>query len=202
MLSSTVSLLASGGILVFPLILCALVGFVIIIERLYFWLKTISSYSTYEVEQVYTLMVHKQYDDAKEILESSNDPSLMCLRHCLASKGRIHSQILQSLAQQKLERAKKAMNALEAVISISPLIGILGTVFGIITSSSGLNMNTAEAFDSQVLIAGLSEALVTTALGLIITILCLIAFSFFTSRIENLKAKLERDLSAFESLVS
>lgn len=201
-MSSIVSLLASGGILVYPLIFCALLGLVLILERTYFWLKITYNYSTHDVEHVYTLMVHKQYDDAKEVLENSKDPSLLCLRHCLASKGRIHSKILQSLAQQKLDQAKKMMNALETITTISPLIGILGTVFGIIRSSSGLNLNSTEAYDGQAMIAGLSEALVSTALGLVVTIICLVAYGHFTSRIEFLRSKLERDLSAFESLVS
>lgn len=197
-----INLTTSGGFLVIPLILCAFIGFVLSFERMIFWIKTSSSYSTKDVEHIYTLMAHKQYDDAKELLEQSKDPSLFCLKHCLASKGRIHPQILQSLAQQKLDQARKSMGALETVITISPLLGILGTVLGIITSVTSLKISQSEAFDSQIMIAGLSEALITTALGLIISIIGLVVYSQFQTRIENLKSKFERDLSAFESLVS
>ncbi len=196
------NLILEGGVLVYPLLFFGLVGFLICAERTVFWIKMVSSYSTDNVEQVYTFISHKQFDDAKLILETSIDPSLICLRHCISSKGRIHPQILQSLAQQKLDQSKKHFKLLETIINVSPLLGILGTVFGIIRSVTSLKSGASENLDSQLMIAGLSEALVTTALGLIISIACLIVYSFFTSQLEKLKSKLERDLSAFESLVT
>lgn len=190
-----------GGIVVYPLLFCALIGSLISIERFIFWIKLSSRYSTRDVEHVYTLMAHKQFEDAKVILEESSDPSLMCLKHCIASKGRIHSQILQSLAQQKLDQAKKLMRMLETVTTVSPLLGILGTVMGIITSMTSLTPEAGVALDSKTMIAGLSEALITTALGLVISIACLVIYGHFMTKWEALRSKLERDLSAFESLV-
>ncbi len=201
-MSDLLDIIYSGGLLVFPLIFCAFVGSVLSFERMVFWLKTTATYSTKDVEHIYTLLTHKQFDDVKELLEKSKDPSLFCLKHCLASKGRIHPQILQSLAQQRLDQARKSMGALETIITVSPLLGILGTVVGIITSVTSLDLNQTQAFDSQVMIAGLSQALVTTALGLIISIVGLVIYGQFQTRLENLKSKFERDLSAFESLVS
>ncbi len=201
-MSNIVSFILQGGFLVFPLILCALIGLILIIERTFFWVRLTSKYNTKDVEHVYTLMAHKHFEDAKNIIEGSKDPSLICLKHCLASKGRIHSQILQSLAQQKLDHAKKSMAGLETVINISPLLGILGTVLGIITSVASLTSESGDIFNSQVMIAGLSQALVTTALGLVISIIGLIVYNQFKARIENLRSKLERDISAFESLVT
>lgn len=195
-------LISEGGVLIYPLLFCGALGFLVCLERLFFWIKAVSKFNTEEVEQVYTFLVHKQYEDAKAILESSYDPSLICLRHCISSKGRIHGPILQSLAQQKLDQSKKHLKALETIINVSPLLGILGTVIGIIGSVSSLNTKASATFDSQVMISGLSQALLTTALGLIISISGLVAYGYFTSQLDRLKAKLERDLSAFESLVS
>ncbi len=195
-------LISEGGVLIYPLLFCGALGFLICLERLFFWLKAISKFNTEDVEQVYTFLVHKQYEDAKSILESSDDPSLICLLHCISSKGRIHGPILQSLAQQKIDQSKKHLKALETIINVSPLLGILGTVIGIIESVTSLNTEASQAFDSQVMISGLSQALLTTALGLIISISCLVAYGYFTSQLDRLKAKLERDLSAFESLVT
>lgn len=195
-------LISEGGVLIYPLLFCGALGFLVCLERLFFWIKAVSKFNTEEVEQVYTFLVHKQYEDAKAILESSDDPSLICLKHCISSKGRIHGPILQSLAQQKLDQSKKHLKALETIINVSPLLGILGTVIGIIGSVSSLNTKATETFDSQVMISGLSQALLTTALGLIISISGLVAYGYFTSQLDRLKAKLERDLSAFESLVS
>jgi biopolymer transport protein ExbB len=200
-MNNLINQIFNGGLLVYPLILCGLVGIFISIERFVFWAKLSSKYSTHDVEHVYTLMAHKQFEDAKELLEGSSDPSLICLKHCIASKGRIHIQILQSLAQQKLDQARKFMRALETVTTVSPLLGILGTVMGIITSMTSLTPDIGMAIDSKNMIAGLSEALITTALGLIVSITCLIIYGHFMTKWEALRSKLERDLSAFESLV-
>lgn len=196
-----IDLILSGGVIVYPLLLCAFLGIIVSLERLVYWSYLKASYSTFDVERVYTLMAHKQFDEVKEILESSDDPSLICLKHCLASKGRIHSQILQSLAQQKLDRAKKFMRLLETITTVSPLLGILGTVTGIITSMNSGDVGK-KVFDSQIMMAGLSEALVCTALGLVIAIAGTIIYGHFAAEHDFLKSKLERDLSAFESLVS
>jgi biopolymer transport protein ExbB len=195
--------LIEGGILVIPLLICGAVGLILSLERLFFWLKQSYRFDLKAVETVYMLLSHRQFDEAQEIIETSKDPSLMCLKHCLASKGKINGPILQSLALQKLEYSKKFLKTLEIIINISPLLGILGTVLGIIDSVSSLKTGqaaTQASFDSQVMISGLSEALVTTALGLIISISCTVTYGYFQNQWEILRAKLERDLTAFESL--
>lgn len=197
-INQIIDILLEGGFIVWPLLLVMLTGFVIVIERFIFWKKISSTYSTESVEMVYTYLAHKQHDLAKEIYLSSEDPSLLCLKHCLASKGKIHPQILQSLGQQFLDKCKKYMRLLETVISVSPLLGILGTIVGIIFSFKGLGANLN---DTQTMMAGLAQALITTALGLVIAIVYLIFYNQFLHSYEKLKSKLERDLSAFESLI-
>lgn len=195
-------LLLAGGILIYPLFLCAFMGTLIIFKKLVYWSKLTATFNSSEVETTYTYFAHKQFEEAKHVFENSKDPSLICLRHCIASKGRIQAQVLQSLAQQRLEYAKKYMRGLETVISVSPLLGILGTVIGIISSISVFSSNDAglNSLDSQVMTAGLSKALITTALGLTISITGLVFYNLFNGKLDALKAKFERDLSAFESL--
>lgn len=199
MISTALNLLFEGGPLVVPLFFISVLGLAVVLERLVYWNKLTQNYSSLDVEKTYTFLVHKQYDYAKEIFESSEDPSLLCLKHCFASKGKIHPQILKSLGYQFLDRSKKNLRLLETVITISPLIGILGTVFGIIVSIKSLG-TMSDLSDPKIMISGLSQALVTTALGLLISIVFFVFYNHFLSRHEALKAKLERDLSAFESL--
>ncbi|MCO5113236.1 MAG: MotA/TolQ/ExbB proton channel family protein [Bdellovibrionaceae bacterium] len=193
----------AGGILMWPLTLVFVIGVFVIIERSAYWKKLKSTYSTQDVELVYTYLTHKQHDLAKEVYSSSDDPSLKCLRHCLASKGRIHTQILQSLGQQLLDQSKKNFRLLETLITVSPLLGILGTVVGIILSIGSLSSQPDAAVpDSQLMMAGLSQALITTAVGLVLSITFLLFYNHYISAYEKLKSKLERDLSALESLIS
>lgn len=184
-----------------PLTLVLVIGAFVVTERWLFWSRLRRNYSTKEVEMVYTYLSHKQHELAKEIYMSSDDPSLLCLRHCFASKSRIHPQILQSLGQQFLDKSKKNFRLLETLTTVSPLLGILGTIVGIIISARGIGSDDGST-QGDFMMAGLSQALITTAMGLIISIICLLFYNHFLSAYENLKSKLERDLSALESLSS
>lgn len=201
MLSWTLNLILEGGPLLLPILVFGLIGLWAVFERRSYWSKMSSTFNADEVERTYTLWAHKQFESAKEILEASTDPSLKCLKHCLVSKGKIHPQILQSLGQQLLDQSRKKFRLLELVVTVSPLLGILGTILGIIVSIKGLNHSPENLYDPQVMISGLSQALVTTAFGLSISIFHFIFYSYFNNQFEKLKSKLERDLSAFESLV-
>ena len=137
MLSWTSDLILDGGPLLIPIFMFGFLGLWAVFERRSYWSKLSSTFNAKDVEKTYTFWAHKQFDSAKEILETSADPSLKCLRHCLASKGKIHPQILQSLGQQLLDQSKKNFKLIELVVTVSPLLGILGTVLGIIVSIKG-----------------------------------------------------------------
>lgn len=202
-MSSLVRLFIEGGLLMWPLLLVTIVGIFLVCERLIYWKKLKQNFSTENVEKVYTYLSHRQSELAKELYLTSLDPSLICVKHCFASKGRLHPQVLKSLGQQLLDRSKKNLRLLETLITVSPLLGILGTVVGIIISVKELSSAENPALaDPQIMMSGLSQALITTALGLLISIIFLIFYNHFVSAYENLKAKLERDLSAFESLLN
>lgn len=202
-MDSVLGFFIAGGPLMWPLTLVLFVGVIIVTERFIYWIQLRNTYSTEDVERVYTYLTHKQHDLAKEIYTTSEDPSLKCLRHCFASKGKIHPQILQSLGQQLLDHSKKNLRLLETLISVSPLLGILGTVVGIIISMGNIGTSDPATIpESHLMMAGLSQALITSALGLVISISFLLFYNHYISAYERLKAKLERDLSAFESLVS
>lgn len=202
-MESILAFFVAGGLLMGPLTLVFIIGIFVILERFAYWSQIRKTYSTHDVELVYTYLSHKQHDLAKEVYVTSEDPSLKCLRHCFASKGRVHPQILHSLGQQLLDQSKKNLRLLETLISISPLLGILGTVVGIIVSLGSIMSDPQSGPpDSQVMMGGLAQALITTAVGLLISIVFMLFYNHYINAYEKLKSKLERDLSAFESLVS
>lgn len=190
--------ITSGGPLIFPLIACSIIGFAIVLERIFYWLSFKSSFNASLVESVYMHLSQKRVTDALKSIGNSKDPSLVCIKKCLETHQMIKPLTLESLASQTLKPTRKFERALETIITITPLMGILGTVLGIILSFQ--NVGSDGMGDPGAMMAGLSQALITTALGLGISIALLIFHNSFLKMSDETKDKLEEELTLFEEL--
>lgn len=188
----------SGGPLIFPLITCSVIGFAIVLERIFYWAAFKANFNSALVESVYMHLSHKRVNEALKSIGSSKDPSLLCIKKCLETHQVIKPLTLESMASQTLKPTKKFERALETIITITPLMGILGTVLGIILSFQ--NVGSDGMGDPGAMMAGLSQALITTALGLGISIVLLIFHNSFLKMSETTREKLEEELTLFEEL--
>ncbi len=188
--------IASGGPLIFPLITCSIIGFAIVLERIFYWLSFNSSFNSPLVEAVYIHLSQKRTSDALKAIGDSKDPSLVCIKKCLQTHQEIRPLTLESLALQTLKPTKKFERALETIITITPLMGILGTVLGIILSFQNVDSNGIG--NPSVMMTGLSQALITTALGLGISIVLLVFYNSFLKLSDSAREKLEEELTLFE----
>ncbi len=190
--------ISAGGPLVLPLILCSIIGFTIVLERIFYWINYKSQFDSVLVEKIYFLMSQNHVTDALNKIGDSKDPSLLCVKRCIETHQKIKPLSLESMASQTLKPTKKFERALETIITITPLIGILGTVLGIIVSfqSAGPDGMTNPA----AMMSGLSQALITTALGLGISIVLLVFHNHFMKLADSTKEKLEEELTLFEEL--
>ncbi len=188
----------SGGPLIFPLILCSIIGFAIVLERSFYWASFKSRFNSALVESVYTLLSQKRTADAIKSIGDSQDPSLLCIKKCLKTHQVIKPLTLESLASQTLKPTKRFERALETIITIAPLLGILGTVLGIILSFKNVGIDGMG--DPAAMMSGLSQALITTALGLGISILLLVFHNSFLKMSDATREKLEEELTLFEEL--
>ncbi len=188
--------ITSGGPLIFPLIACSVIGFAIVLERIFYWLSFNSNFNSPLVETVYIHLRQKKTSEALKAIGNSKDPSLLCVKKCLQTHQKIRPLTLESLASQTLKPTRKFERTLETIITITPLIGILGTVLGIILSFQNLDSNGMG--DPSVMMIGLSQALITTALGLGISIALLVFYNSFLKMSDSVKEKLEEELTLFE----
>ncbi len=102
---------------------------------------------------------------------------------------------MESAAREETVHLHAGIAVIDTIITIAPLLGLLGTASGLVTIFQGLGENS----DHLVIARGISEALTTTIVGLAIAVPCVVAHGYFIRRIEMLTARLETLLTSLTS---
>jgi biopolymer transport protein ExbB len=176
------NLLTAGGIVMIPLLFFSMLVGALIIERIRFWVK-INSRQTRIVEEVLKLYRRDNVVSALEKLKGNTD--LPIARIFLAALELEEANpeefrlALESEAQAEIPLLKRFQNIFDTVISLSPLLGLLGTVLGLIASFASLNLGDVGGAQTTNVTGGISEALVSTAAGLIVAIFTLLFANTF-----------------------
>jgi len=103
---------------------------------------------------------------------------------------------MESAAAEEIKRMRRYMNILDTMITVAPLLGIFGTVIGIILSFEVLGSSGIE--HPEAVTAGIAQALITTATGLGIAILTVFPYNYFNSRVENSAISIEKYATSLE----
>ncbi|MBN2400311.1 MAG: MotA/TolQ/ExbB proton channel family protein [Candidatus Aminicenantes bacterium] len=184
--------LAKGGIIMIPLFLCSITALAIIIEKF----VTLRRRKVIVPEVVGVLENVKGVSDlglAVSICEKHHGPFANIIRLSLENHGLPREDIKETLldqGRQEIHQLEKGLGMLETIAGISPLLGLLGTVLGILKVFKVISvMGVGQA---AALAGGISEALITTIVGLFIGIPALVAFNYFTSRAEALVLEIEK----------
>ncbi len=174
------NLFLKGGIFMWPLLILLIVTVIITVERLLYWLKASSDNNLILKESLAT------HEDDSALLESlkehQNNPALALAYQAVKQSNLSVVEIDNLLKQQQFYHAR-FMRLLDLIVSAAPLLGILGTIWGIINS-----FNLAGAvkdIEPSTAMLGISEAFITTAFGLIVSLLALLVYNYFQSRTER-----------------
>jgi biopolymer transport protein ExbB len=176
------NLLSAGGIVMIPLLFFSILVVALIIERIRFWVK-INSRQSRIVEEVLKLYRRDNIVSALDKLKQNTD--LPIARIFLAALELEEANpeefrlALESEAQAEIPLLKRFQNIFDTVISLSPLLGLLGTVLGLIASFASLNIGNIGGTQTTNVTGGISEALVSTAAGLIVAIFTLLFANTF-----------------------
>lgn len=166
----------------YPLLFFSILVGALIIERIKFWLK-INSRQNRIVAEVLKLYRRDNIVSAIDKLKQNTD--LPIARIFLAALELEEANpeefrlALESEAQAEIPLLKRFQNIFDTVISLSPLLGLLGTVLGLITSFASLNIGNVGGTQTTSVTVGISEALVSTAAGLIVAIFTLLFANTF-----------------------
>jgi biopolymer transport protein ExbB len=192
-MSDIISIIVKGGLVMIPLVLCSVISLAVTIERLLYW-RRISSKQP--VEQMLASVEQGKLKEALSDGQESPLPAARVLAAGLAHRNPSYSKAMEVAAQGEMPILKRRLVVLDTIITLAPLLGLLGTITGMI-SSFGIMSDTGLG-QPHAVTGGVAEALIATATGLLIAILTLIPYNYFTSRAEKEMEDIEYFASRME----
>ena len=186
-----IDFLDQGGPVMWVLLGCSVVGLGLILERLVFWILESRRVDLDGLEDFFELIHRGEFQEARDRAENTQNELLDRLVTVWETEGRrALVEAFDLMINRIEERSRRYLFALKTVVSVSPLLGILGTVIGIIQSFEVLG-SAGSVADPQAVGAGLAQALITTAFGLIIAVPCLIAHNYFLAKSKKYVRRLD-----------
>ena len=188
-----VEIVRAGGWLMQPILLCSILAIAIVIER--FWTLSAARISPkYVLAQVWTWLKNNQLDSVKLTELRLSSPLGQILAAGLLSSKYGRAAMIDSIEQaaaQVVHDMERYLNTLGTIAAITPLLGLLGTVVGMIRVFSEIMLlGTGNA---NALAGGISEALITTAAGLTVAIPTYMSYRYFSRKVESLVLSLEQE---------
>ncbi len=172
---------ASGGVVMIPLLGFSILAVALILERIVFWVKVKKRHDRVLRE---TLVLYKRSPRAAFLmLEQNSDlPVARIFMAALELEEATSDEFrlaLESAAQAEIPLLKRFNTVFETIISLAPLLGLLGTILGLITSFASLRLGDVGSTNTTNVTGGISEALISTASGLVVAIVTLLFSNTF-----------------------
>jgi biopolymer transport protein ExbB len=195
-MTQVIDIIVKGGIVMIPLLACSLISLALTIERLIFWGRIKSQQA---VRNMLALVEAGEFDTALKAGRNSSQPIARVLAAGLAHRNPAPAKAMEAAAQAQIPLLKSRLGTLDTIITLAPLLGLLGTVVGMIGSFD--IMSEAGMGQPHAVTGGVAEALIATASGLLIAILTLIPYNYFTTRVEKEMDAMEHFSSSLELLM-
>jgi len=181
-------LIQQGGILMIPLILCSVISLAVIIEKAFMLRKKLIL-----VPEIISVINNiKSMTDiplALSVCDQNNGVFSNIIRICLQNDTNGVKEEMAGQGRQEVRILEKGLGILETIAAVAPILGLLGTVIGMIKVFSMISMHGVG--EAATLSGGISEALITTAVGLSIGIPALIFYNYYSIKTENLILDIE-----------
>lgn len=189
---SAIDFLKNGGLFMIPLILASIAGMMAILYKFLSLTRdrVIPATLTRQLEGIENLIATDRVEPLLKTFEQGESTLARLATVAVKHRGRPQAEIIQAVessAREESAHLHAGIGVLDVVITVAPLLGLLGTASGLVTIFQGLGETT----DHLAIARGIAEALSTTIAGLAIAVPCVIAHSYFTRRIEMLTARLE-----------
>ncbi len=186
----------SGGPVMYPLLACSIIVLTVIIERIFFWIGMDMHREKSLVYEVLELCRAGDWESVRVKTKNSKDYIIKILITGILHRDFSMAKAMESAAAEEIKRMHKYMGVIDTMITVAPLLGIFGTVIGIILSFEALGSAGIE--HPQAVTAGIAQALITTASGLGIAILSVFPYNYFNSRVENAALAIEKYATSLE----
>ncbi len=196
------ALFMKGGFLMYPILICSIASLAIILERGYALWHLKKRGLIWELNQIKDLIRRHKLREATKLALSAHELLLKELGHFLSncSQRTAMEKALAHEGQKELREAERHLPFLASIANISPLLGLLGTVTGMIKAFMVVQ-NMGNRVNAAMLAGGIWEAMLTTAFGLIVAIPSLIAYDYFMHKVNGYATSIEDTLNEILNLL-
>ena len=183
-----------GGPILWVLVIISIGAFAVVLERIVFFAMNEKNVGNNFKDEILSLVASKKLDEAVALCDTKKSCVASAVKKFLqkAPKGidvQDYEFILKEVTNQEISPYERRLNLLSSVISISPMLGLLGTVTGMIRAFT--NISKYGAGDAAIVADGIAEALLTTAAGLMIAIPVIVVYNYLNRRLEKMENEID-----------
>lgn len=191
-----------GGPIMWPILLTSLLSLTVVIERIIFIIRENSQRDQAAIEQMLEKVESRDIEGAMEIGRKTKDFVARILVYALSHREHSLANAFVRASNQELNRYKQGLTILDTVITASLLLGLLGTVTGMMETFGALGAGGDIAANAARVMAGVGEALIAVMTGLAITIITLVPFNYLNARMEEARHEVEDASNSLEIIIS
>ena len=191
----------AGGPIMWPILISGLVAVAVVGERAFWWWRESRRRDPLTLEKLFAALEAGDFKEASALSKGSADPVIRMIWHGM---NHYHSSLQGALAVAagaELQKAGRFIIVMDTLVTLAPLLGLLGTVSGIFRTFLALGQQSMEGQMGSIT-GGIGEALIATMCGLGIAIFALVPFNYFTRKVAQLHFELESAATNVEVMVS
>lgn len=192
-------LFAHGGIIMWPILIVSFLGVTVAIERVIFLWRESANREPEVIEKMLEHVEQNDVDSAIALGQKSKDYLARILTYALTHRDQSLSNAFIRASNQELQRFQQGVAVLDTVITAAPLLGLLGTVTGMMRTFGSMTGDISSAAGQ--ITGGVAEALIATACGLFIAIMGLLPFNILNARAEQSKHEISDVQNALELIL-
>ena len=189
-----IQILIAGGWMMLPIVLCSLVALTIVLERSWYFYRITTNDNA---DRMVRLTIQGKFSDALALNEKETNAILRVLTAGIHARSSGPEKAMEVAGIGELASMKRGMSALDTIITLAPLLGLLGTIIGMI-DSFGI-MADQGIGQPHAVTGGVAEALICTAAGIFVAVIALVHYNYFLSCIEEQTELIEYYATRIES---
>ena len=183
-----------------PILITGIVAVAVVGERTFWWWRESRRRDPQTLEKLFAALENGDFSEAARLSKDSTDPVIRMIWHGMNHFRSSLEGALQVAAGAELQKAGRFLTVMDTLVTLAPLLGLLGTVSGIFRVFLSLGDASVES-QTGAITGGIGEALIATMCGLAIAIVALIPFNFFTRKLAQLQFELESAATNVEVMV-
>ena len=183
-----------GGPILWVLVIISIGAFAVVLERIVFFTRNEKNVGSNFRDEILSLVANKKIDEAIALCDTKKSCVASAVKKFLQKAPRgidvqDYEFILKEITIKETSPYESRLNLLASVISISPMLGLLGTVTGMIRAFT--NISKYGTGDAAIVADGIAEALLTTAAGLMIAIPVIVVYNYLNRRLEKMENEID-----------